>query len=47
MVTRMDNLISAEAWNDLKTSYDAAGGEEADDHTLAELLRLKMIEVEG
>lgn len=47
MASRLDNLISAEAWNDLAEQYDKAGGEDADDHELAEILRRKMIEVEG
>ena len=39
-----DKAVSAGAWEDL---VEKAGGEDADDHTLAEMLRLKMIEVEG
>jgi hypothetical protein len=42
-----DTLVSKESWEDLAKKYEAAGGEDADDHTLAELLRRKMIEVEG
>lgn len=44
---RWDTMVSAEAWEDLREQYDAAGGDGADDRTLAEMLRLKMIEVEG
>ena len=47
MSGRVDTIVSAGAWDDLKTQYDEAGGEDADDHTLAEILRRKMIEVEG
>lgn len=46
MVT-WNTAVSAEAWNDLHDEYVDAGGEAADDHTLAETLRTKMIEVEG
>lgn len=42
-----DTLVSAEAWQDLHHEYDKAGREDADDHTLAEILRKKMQEVEG
>jgi hypothetical protein len=42
-----DKAVSAGAWDDLVEKYKEAGGEDADDHTLAEMLRLKMIEVEG
>lgn len=44
---RYDNLVSAGAWEDLTRQYRDAGGEEADDFTLAEILRRKMTEVEG
>lgn len=44
---RYDNIVSAGAWSDLHDQYVEAGGEDADDHTLAEMLRRKMIEVEG
>jgi hypothetical protein len=44
---RWDSLVSKEAWEDLVKQYREAGGEDADDHTLAEILRQKMIEVEG
>jgi hypothetical protein len=47
MSSRWDSLVSKEAWDDLARQYVDAGGEEADDHTLAELLRQKMSEVEG
>lgn len=46
-MNRYDTLISAEAWERLVTKYEEAGGEDADDHTLAEMLRSEMIEVEG
>lgn len=46
-MTRIDSMISAEAWDDIHDRYEEAGGEDADDHTLAEILRRKMIEVEG
>lgn len=44
---RWDTLVSKEAWDDLAAQYREAGGEDADDHALAEILRRKMIEVEG
>jgi hypothetical protein len=46
-VNRWDSAVSAGAWNDLLARYREAGGEDADDHELAELLRLKVQEVEG
>lgn len=46
-MSRYDSMVSAEAWDTLTEEYAAAGGEAADDHTLAELLRQRMIEVEG
>ena len=46
-MSRWDTLVSSGAWEDLRREYREAGGEDADDHTLAEILRLKMIEVEG
>jgi hypothetical protein len=42
-----ETLVSKEAWDDLVEQYREAGGEDADDHTLAEILRKKMIQVEG
>lgn len=42
-----DSIVSAGAWNDLVKRYREAGGEEADDFNLAEMLRQKMSEVEG
>lgn len=47
MASKFDNLISAGAWNDLRDEYSQAGGEDADDFRLAEILRVKMNEVEG
>lgn len=44
---RFDTLVSAEAWNFLREQYEEAGGADADDHTLAEILRRRMTEVEG
>jgi len=44
---RVDTIVSAGAWDSLAEQYRAAGGESADDHTLAEMLRVRMIEVEG
>lgn len=46
-MSRWDTLISSGAWEDLAKQYKEAGGENADDNTLAEILRRKMIEVEG
>jgi len=46
-VTRWDTAVSAGAWSDLVKQYREAGGAEADDHELAEVLRQKMQEVEG
>lgn len=42
-----NTALSAEAWEDLHFQYKEAGGEEASDHDLAEILRKKMEEVEG
>jgi hypothetical protein len=42
-----NTTVSAQAWNDLHDEYVQAGGESATDHDLAEILRTKMIEVEG
>lgn len=47
MASRADTRVSAEAWDDLRDQYQQAGGEEAEDYELAEILRRKMIEVEG
>jgi hypothetical protein len=47
MPTRAENIVCAAAWDDLAEQYEEAGGEDADDHDLAEILRRKMIEVEG
>lgn len=47
MRDRWETTICADAWDRLHTKYEEAGGEDADDHTLAEILRLEMIEVEG
>lgn len=44
---RVDRIVSASAWDDLVEQYVEVGGEEADDHELAEILRRKMLEVEG
>jgi hypothetical protein len=46
-VTRWDSAVSAGAWNDLVKRYREAGGAEASDFELAEILRQKMEEVEG
>lgn len=46
-MSRMDSIVSAEAWDDLHDQYVEVGGEDASDHQLAEILRQKMIEVEG
>lgn len=46
-MTRWDSAVSAEAWNDLVKRYREAGGEEAGDFELAEILRVKVAEVEG
>lgn len=46
-VSRWDSMVSSGAWDDLAEQYEEAGGEDADDHTLAEILRRKMTEVEG
>lgn len=46
MVT-WNTAVSAEAWDDLHDEYVDAGGEEAPDRTLANLLRQAMNEVEG
>jgi hypothetical protein len=46
-MSRYDSMVSAEAWDRLHDEYVRAGGEDADDHTLAEILRQQMIEVEG
>lgn len=45
-MSRWDTAISAGSWDELVEQYNQAGGEDADDHTLAEILRRKMIEVE-
>ena len=47
MSSRWDSLISARAWVELVALYRDAGGEDADDHTLAEILRQRVLEVEG
>lgn len=47
MPDRWEGIVMQQAWEDLADQYEEAGGSEADDHTLAEILRLKMIEVEG
>lgn len=44
---RVDTLVPSEAWDDLHQQYVEAGGETASDFRLAEILRQKMIEVEG
>jgi hypothetical protein len=46
-VSRWDSAVSAGAWSDLVARYREAGGEEASDFELAELLRQKVAEVEG
>lgn len=46
-MSRFDSIVSAGAWEDLRDQYEEAGGEDASDHQLAEILRQKMIEVEG
>jgi len=46
-VTRWDSAVSAEAWNDLVKRYREAGGDEASDFDLAEILRQKVAETEG
>jgi hypothetical protein len=46
-VSRWDSAVSVEAWNDLVKLYQDAGGAEASDFDLAELLRQKIAEVEG
>jgi hypothetical protein len=46
-MSRWDSIISSAAWDDIVAQYRETGGEDADDHALAEILRLKMIEVEG
>lgn len=47
MSSRYDRIVSADAWEYLVEQYEEVGGEDADDHTLAEILRRRMIEVEG
>lgn len=42
-----DTMVSKEAWNSLVEEYREAGGEDADDYTLAEMLRQKIQAVEG
>jgi hypothetical protein len=44
---KWDHLTSAEAWDGLVIAYEDFGGDDADDHTLAELLRRAISEVEG
>jgi hypothetical protein len=46
-MARWDSVVSAGAWDDLVKQYKEAGGEEAGDFDLAELLRQKIREVEG
>lgn len=46
-MTRWDSAISAQAWDRLMQRYQDLGGEDADDHDLAELLRQMVFEVEG
>lgn len=46
-MTRWDSAVSAEAWNDLVKRYREAGGDEASDFDLAEILRQKVAETEG
>lgn len=46
-MSRQDTRISAEAWDDLRDEYIEAGGEDASDQQLAQMLRQKMTEVEG
>ncbi len=46
-MTRWDSAVSAEAWNDLVKRYREAGGSEASDFDLAEIVRQKVEEVEG
>lgn len=46
-MTLWDAAVSAAAWRDLVARYREAGGAEASDFELAELLRQKVEEVEG
>jgi hypothetical protein len=46
-MTRWDTAVSAQAWTELVRRYQQAGGEEASDFELAEMLRQKIAEVEG
>lgn len=43
----MDRMVSAGAWHELVERYKSAGGADASDEALAEILRQQMIEVEG
>lgn len=46
-MNRFDSMVSRDAWESLVQEYDKAGGANASDNELAELLRNKMLEVEG
>lgn len=46
-MTRWDTAVSAGAWEDLVRKYRELGGADAGDFELAELLRNKILEVEG
>lgn len=46
-MSRFDGIVSREAWDRLVSDYREAGGEDADDRTLANLLREAVLEVEG
>lgn len=46
-MSRWDSMVSSGAWDRLVSDYRDAGGESADDFTLAELLRNHVREVEG
>lgn len=46
-MSRHDNTISEQAWEELRREYESVGRGDADDHDLAEILRRMMQEVEG
>lgn len=46
-MSKHDGIVSAQAWEELRRQYEAAGCGDADDFDLAEMLRQAMQEVEG